>query len=152
VGSASQTLTITTDAPAVTPAPVLGGGGPFTAVARTTVARNGRQRVKGTSLSIGTKVTAPAVGPVIATASGTVTITGVTKAIGLTRATAAIAAGHSAILRLRPKGASKAARAAVTRIVTAARKGKKVTATITVRIVDGAGNVRDVKRTVKLTR
>lgn len=146
VGSARQTLTIATDAP--TP----GAGGPINAVAKTTVARDGSQKVKGSSLSIGTKVTAPAEGPVVATASGTVKIKGVKKAIKLTSATATVAAGQSVTLKLKPKGADKAASAAFKKIKTAAKKGKKVTATITVKIVDAAGNTRYVKRMVKLTK
>ncbi len=134
-----------------TPAPTPVGGGSINAVATTTVARDGSQKVKGSSLSIATKVTAPAAGRVVATANGTVKIKGVKKAIKLTSATATIAAGQSATLRLKPNGARKAAEAAVKKIKNAARKGKKVTATITVRIVDPAGNTRRVKRTVRLT-
>ena len=129
-----------------------GGGGSVNAAAKATVAGNGSQRVKGSSLSIGTKVTAPAEGAVVATANGTVKIKGVKKAIKLTSATATIAAGQSATLKLKPKGARKAVKAAFKKIKKAARKGKKVTATITVKIVDAAGNTRTVKRTVKLTK
>ena len=65
--------------------------------------------------------------------------------------TAAIAAGQSATLKIKPKGSRKAATAAFNRSARAARNGKKVTATITVTLVDAAGNVRGVKRTVRLT-
>jgi hypothetical protein len=170
VGRATQTLTIAAAAPSpapvpapapapavagsshVTPTPAPSGGLPsINAVARTTVGRDRSQKVNGSSLSIGTKVTAPAEGPVVATANGTVRIKGVKKAIRLTSATATVAAGHSATLKLRPTGSKKAATAALTTINKAAGNGKKVTATITVTIVDATGNTRHVKRTVELT-
>ncbi len=66
--------------------------------------------------------------------------------------TATIAAGRSATLKVKPKGARKAATAAFKKIKNAVKKRKKVTATISVKIVDVAGNTRNVKRTVKLTR
>ena len=97
-------------------------------------------------------MTAPADGSVVATASGTVRIKGVKQAVKLTSATATLAAGQSATLTLRPKGAKKAARAAFLKIKKATRKGVQVTATITVKIVDAAGNTRQVTRTVKLTK
>ena len=56
------------------------------------------------------------------------------------------------MLKLRPRGAKKAAKAAFKKINTAAKKGRKVTATITVKLVDAAGNERAVKRTVKLMK
>lgn len=171
VGRASQTLTIVTPGtggtaltvtplpsvvPVVTPVPAplpaAGGGGLVNAVATTTVARDASQTVKGAVLSIGTKVTAPAKGAVVVTATGTVKIKGVKKAIQLTSATVRIAAGRTLTLKLKPKGTKKAAKAAFKKIKAAVRKGKKVTATITVKIVDAAGNTRRFKRTVKLTR
>ena len=175
VGSATQSLTIAGDAPSGpgatgqtdTPAPSVapfvmptstpappgkaksptGGGGSIGAAARTTVAGSGSQKVKGTSLSIRTKVHAPAGGRITATARGTVKIKGIKKALKLTTATAKVASGRSATLtlRLKPKSAFR-------RIRTAVRRRAKVTATITVRIVDAAGNARIVKRTVRLTK
>ena len=174
VGTATQTLTIAADAPAApggseetvapvpsiapfvppasAPAPAPATGGSINAAAKTTVARDGRQRVRRFSLSIATKVTAPAGGRVVATATGTVKIKGVKKAIKLTSKTATIAAGRSATLKVKPKGARKAVTAAFKKIRNAVKKRKKVTATISVKIVDVAGNTRNVKRTVKLTR
>jgi hypothetical protein len=170
VGSARQTLTITTGppsgsggtgqsvtpvqsvAPSEVPTPAPGRGRSINAVATTTVARGGSQKVKGSSLSIGTKVTAPAEGPVVATASGTVKIKGVKKAVKLTSATATVVAGQSATLELKPKGAKKASNAAFMKIKKATKNGVEVSATITVTIVDAAGNTRDVTRTVKLTK
>jgi hypothetical protein len=168
VGSARQTLSIAADRPSpsgataqtVTPAlepsmvptPAPDRGRSLNLAARSTVARGASHKVKGTTLSIGTKVTAPAEGPVVATARGTVRITGANKTIGLTRATVTIPAGHSATLQLRPKGATRAAKAAFTKIKRATRTGVQVTATITVRIVDADGNTREVARTVKLTK
>ena len=101
---------------------------------------------------IGTKVTAPAAGAVVATATGKVRIKGVRKAIKLRRATATIAAGQSATLKLKPKGAKRAVKAALKKINKAAANGKRVRAAITVRIVDVAGNTRLVKRTVRLAK
>ncbi len=170
VGSARQTLAVATGAPsgsgetgqtvapvqsvapATVPTPAPGRGRSINAVATTTIARGASQKVKGSSLSIGTKVTAPADGPVVATARGTVKIKGVKHAVKLTSATATVAAGQSATLRLEPKGAKKAAKAAFLTIKKATRKGVEVTATITVKIVDAAGNTRAVTRTVKLTK
>jgi hypothetical protein len=155
VGSATQILTIASEAPAgqVAPsAPPTPGGGSSDVVAKTTVAGDANQKVKGAALSIGTKVTAPAGGRVVATASGTVRIQGVRKAIKLTSATVRIAAGHSLTLKLKPKGSSKVAKAAVKLIKDAVEKGKRVTATITVKIVGASGHTRHVTRTVKLTK
>jgi hypothetical protein len=145
LGSARQILTIAANALPGS------GGGSINAVASTTVTRDGSQKVKGSSLSIGTKVTAPAGSRVVATAHGTVKIKGVKQAIKLTSTTAAIAAGQSRTLRLTPKGTKTAAKAALTKVKSAIRAGKEVTATITVKIVDAAGNTREVRRTVKLT-
>jgi hypothetical protein len=97
-------------------------------------------------------VTAPAGGTVVATANGRVRIKGVRKAIRLTRATASIAAAQSVTLKLRPKGTSTTRKALLRRIRKATNDGKKVTAAITVTIVDAAGNTRVVKRTVRLRR
>jgi hypothetical protein len=170
VGSARQTLTIATSlpsgsggteqtvtpvrsvAPATVPTPAPGRGRSINAAATTTVARSASQKVKGSSLSIGTKLTAPYDGPVVATASGTVKIKGVKKVVELTGTTATIGAGQSATLKLKPKGTKKAVKAAFKQIKTATTKGTTVTATITVKMVDAAGNTREVTRTVKLTK
>lgn len=159
VGSAGQTLTIAPAGPTppVAPpaaslaAPITGRLTLTNAAVATTVARARRQKVKGSTLSIATKVTAPDGGAVVATATGTVKITGARKAIRLTRVVARVAAGRSATLRLRPSGARKTATAACRRISKAAREGKGVTATITVRVSDAFGHNLDVKGFVKLT-
>jgi hypothetical protein len=168
LGSAWQTLTIAADAPPgsggtgstggtgqiVTPIlsvpPSITPGPSIDAVAGTAVARDSTQAIRGSSLSIGTKVTAPAAGRVVATANGAVKIEGVKKAIKLTNSSAAVAAGQSTTLKLKPKGTTRAAKAAFAKIKTAVISGKKVTAAITVTIVDAAGNTREFKRTVKL--
>ena len=121
-------------------------------MAETTVARDVSQKLKGSVLSIATKVTAPAKGAVVVTASGSVKIKGVKKAIKLTTTTVRVAAGQSLTLKLKPKGSKKAAAAAFKKIKAAVKKGKQVTATITLKIVDAAGNKRTVKRTVKLKK
>lgn len=79
-------------------------------------------------------------------------IKGVMRAVKLTSATARVLAGGSVTLELKPKGARKAATAALLKIKQATKKGTQVTATITVRLLDAAGNTREVTRTVKLTR
>ena len=79
-------------------------------------------------------------------------IKGVAKAIRLTSVRATIGAGQSATLKLRLRGTRTVARAAFARIRRAVRSGKRVSATITIRIADAAGNARTVKRTVKLTK
>ncbi len=135
-GTARQTLTISRS---------------FNAADATAVAGSARQKVRRSSLSIATKVTAPSGGSVTATATGTVKIAGVKQAIKLTRATATIAAGRSATLKLRPSGGGKAIGAARGRVSRAAKRGRTVTATITVTISDVAGHTRAVKRSVKLT-
>jgi hypothetical protein len=145
IGRARQVLTIEVEASPGS------GGDTFNAVGGTTVTPDGTQKVKGFSLSIGTKVTAPAGGRVVATANGMVTIKGVKKAIRLTTVTTALAAGQSTSLKLVPNGTRKTARAALRKVKSALRAGKKVTATIRVKIVDAAGNVRAVTRTVTLT-
>ena len=168
VGVAGQTLTIAAVSAPPPPGPAPAPPGPAPALpsptaprvaaspasvaSRTYVAGNGTQRVRGRFLSIGTKVTASASGRVVATASGSVRVRGVARAIRLTSARAAIAAGRRATLKLEPRGTRTAARAAFERIRRAVRGGRRVTATITVRIVDAAGSTRTVKRTVKLTR
>jgi hypothetical protein len=170
VGSARQTLTVVANrasgsgetgptvssvqsvAPAAVPTPAQPRGNSINAVARTKVARHASQKVKGFTLSIGTKVTAPADGSVIATASGTVKIKGVKKAFKLTGATATLVGGQSVTLKLRPEGAKQAAAAACSKIRKATRQGLEVTAAITVKIVDAAGNTRKVTRTVRLTK
>jgi hypothetical protein len=127
-------------------------GRSINAAATTTIARAASQKVTGSSLSIRTKLTAPAGGAVVATAGGTLRIKGVKNAVRLTSATATVRAGQSVTLTLKAKGAKKAARAAFLRIRTATRNGAEVTATITVKLVDPAGNTREVTRTVKLTK
>ena len=97
------------------------------------------------------KVTAPAVGRVIATASGSVKIKGAKKAIKLKRVTRTVAAGRSATLKLKPKGTKTASVAAFNRIKRAVRQGKRVTATISIKLVDANGHARTVKRVLKLT-
>ena len=144
-----QTVTPVLVPPAVSLAP--GHGGSSSAAAKTIVTRDGSQKVTGSSLSIGTKVTAPAGSRVVATANGTVRIKGVKKAIKLTTVTAAVAAGRSAMLKLTPKGTRTAARAALAKIKHAVKTGNQVTASITIKIVDAAGNARVVGRTVELT-
>jgi hypothetical protein len=163
VGSAGQTLSVFVAGPGAGPAgpqvlasppttPPASGGAAISAVAETTIARDGRQAVGGSSLSIGTKVTASSAGRVRATATGTVKIKGVTKSVKLTSATASVAAGRSATLRLKLKGTRKAVATAFAKIKAAAKAGKKITATITVRIVDAAGHTREASRTVTLAR
>jgi hypothetical protein len=151
LGRAAQTLTI---AP-LTPGPPTPGPptvGPVDAAAMATVAGNARQRVRGFPLWIGTRVTAHAEGLVVATATGTVKIRGLARAIKLTRASRTVAAGRSATPTLRPKGARRAARSAFLKIKAATAKGTRVTATITIKLVDAAGHTREVRRTVKLTK
>ena len=139
--------------PLVTPtAPAPSAGGPTSTAATTTVARNATQKVAASALSIATKVTAPAKGSVVVTASGSVKIAGVKRTIKLTTTTTKIPAGRTLTLKLKPTGNKKAAAAAFKKIKAAVKKGKKVTATITLKIVDTAGNRRTAKRTVKLTK
>ncbi|MFA4928316.1 MAG: Ig-like domain-containing protein [Patulibacter sp.] len=138
-------------APVVPSAPPAPGGAP-TPATRATIARGDRQKLTGTSLSIGTKVTASRTGRIVATASGTVRIKGVKRATALTRSTAKIAAGKSTTLRLRLKGTGRTTRSAFKKLRTAVRTGKVVTATITLAIVDAAGNTRKARRTVTLVR
>ena len=97
-------------------------------------------------------MTAPARGAVVVTASGTVKIKGAKKAIKLTTKTVTVRAGQTLTLKLKPKGTKKAVKAALKTIKTAVKKGKKVTATITLKIVDAAGHTRKVTRTVKLRK
>ena len=147
LGSATQILTIAADPPAPDPPTAV----PVNAAAMATVARGGSRRVRNFPLLIGTRVTAPATGRVLAIATGTVKIRGRARAIALTRAAAMLAAGRSATLRLKPRGARTAARAAFLTIKAATAVGRRVTATITVRLVDAAGHTREVRRTVRLT-
>lgn len=139
-----------TPTPASTPTPA--DGGPTSTVATTTVAPSTSQRVTGSVLSIATKVTAPAKGAVVVTASGTVKIKGARKAIKLTTKTVTVRAGQTLTLKLKPKGTTKAVKAALKTIKAAVRKGKKVTATINLKIVDAAGHTRRATRTVKLRK
>jgi hypothetical protein len=167
-GSDTQSLIIDTAVPAATSA---GGSPPLapaavappviappastspltTAAAESAVAPSGTRKLKRAALWIGTKVTAPPAGRVIATASGTVRIKGVKRAIKLNRVTRTVAAGGSATLKLRPKGAKRVSAAAFNRIKRAVKHGRLVTATIRVRLDDGRGTVHTVKRVVKLT-
>ena len=123
----------------------------FNAVATTTVTRNTSQAMKGSTLSIGTRVTAPAGGRIVATASGTVKIAGIAGAITLSTTTTALGAGRSTTLNLIPKGTRNATKAAVRKLTAAAGTGKKVIATITIKIADAVGHTRIVTRTVTLT-
>jgi Ice-binding-like/Bacterial Ig-like domain len=144
VGRARQILTIT--ARSSTPS----DGSSFNAASGTKVTPSCRQKVKGSSLSIGTRVTAPGA-LVVATVNGLVRIAGLGKAITLTTVTAGVAAGRSVNLKLVPKGATREARSVFAKVRNAVRARRKVTATITVKIIDGAGHTRTVTRTVKLT-
>jgi hypothetical protein len=81
-----------------------------------------------------------------------VKIKGVRTAVKLTRATATILAGRSATLKLAPAGTRRVAAAAFRKISAATRRGRVVTATITIRISDAADNRRVVRRTVKLVK
>ncbi len=161
VGTAGQTLTIAVAAP-VPPAPApiapptapIPGSAPSPApdaVARTTITRSGRQKVRSSSLSIATKVTASIRGAVVASVTGSVKIVGARRSRRLTRAVARIATSRSATVRLRPTGTRKAAAAVCRTISRAARRGTKVTATITVRLSDAFGHTRVVRRSVRLT-
>lgn len=155
VGRAGQSLTIAVAGPGETAASVVTPTSPPAAtspVGQATVTGTRRQRVRGLALSIATKVTAPAGGRVRATASAVVRIKGVRKAIRLTTASATVAAGRSATLKVRPAGSRTAAAAAFRRIKSATTKGRAVSATITIKLVDAAGNRRIVRRTVKLTK
>ncbi|MDX6539529.1 MAG: hypothetical protein QOI71_1139 [Gaiellales bacterium] len=143
-GSAPTLTPIPALPPAITPAD------PINAVKGTAVAGGGSQKVTGSSLSIGLKVIASVRGRVVAVVNGTVRITGLAKAIQLTTTTVAVAAGQSATPRVQPAGTARAVRAAFAAIKSAIRASKHVTATITVKIVDVAGNTRELKRTVRL--
>lgn len=159
VGRAGQSLTIASagsgeaGAPVVTPAPTSPPAA-TSPVGQVTVTGSRRQRVRGLALSIATKVTAPAPAGtrVRATASAVVRIKGVRKAIRLTTANATVAAGRSATLKVGPAGSRTAAAAAFRRIKSATTKGRAVSATITIKLVDAAGNRRIVRRTVRLTK
>jgi len=122
-----------------------------TAAAESAVAPSGSRKLKRASLWIGTKVTAPAAGRVIATATGAVRIKGVKKAIKLSRVTKTVAAGQSATLKLKPKGAKRVSASKFNKIKRAVEQGMRVTATIQVKLVDAHGTTRTVKRTVRLT-
>jgi hypothetical protein len=159
VGSAAQTLTIAPEAPPYvpptptpTPTPLPTGDGLIDPVTGATVPGDVSQKINGPSLSIGTKVTAPASGRVVATASGTVKIQGVKKTIKLTTTTTTVEAGQSATLNLTPQGNKKTVRAALKKIKSALAKGKKATATITIKTVNEAGQTGVVKRMVQLTK
>jgi hypothetical protein len=152
VGSFRQILTIAAiGSPPRSKAPKLGVDSSPNALADTKVTPNGSQKLVGSTLSIGTKVTAPAGGPVVVTAHGTVKIKGIRKAIALTTTTARIAAGRSTTLRLVPTGTRKAVKATLAKLRAAVRARKTVTATMSLSIVDTAGHARVVQRTVQLT-
>jgi hypothetical protein len=167
VGSAGQTLTIALagaalpeappGAPPIAPpntpptAPVPGGSPAPDAVAATTVTGAGHQRVKSSSLSIATKVTAPGNGAVVVAATGTVRIPGARTAIRLTRVVARLAAGRTVTLVIRPTGTKQAAAAKCRTISRTARKHRRVTATITVTLSDAFGHTRVVRRSMRLT-
>ncbi len=133
----------------LTPAPDRRGG--FNAVATTTVTRDTTQKLAGATISIATRVTAPVGGRIVATASGTVKIAGIARPIRLTTVTTAIRAGRRASLKIIPTGSRRAVKAAFTKLRASVRTGKKVIATITIRIADPAGHTRVVTRTVTLT-
>jgi hypothetical protein len=140
-------------APVLVPGPVANPADAPVAnpAARAFVAGSARRRLRGTGLSVTTTVRAPVDGRIVATVRGSVRIAGQRRTVPLTTATARIAAGGRATPTVRPKG-RKAVAAAFRRIRTAARRGTAVTARLTVRVVDAAGNVRTVKRSVRLTR
>ncbi len=162
VGSAEQTLVIDADPtppveppvdPPVTPdpppaPPTPPDGGP---VAETIVPANGSLPVSGASFSIGT-VTAPSGSGVVATASGKVKIQGVKKTIKLATTVVKLSAGQSGQLNMKPTGNKAAVKAAFKKIKTALAAGKRVTAALTIEMVDDAGNTRVVQRTVQLTK
>ena len=118
---------------------------------QTTVAPDGSQKLSGQTLTIGTKVTAPASGNLTVTTSGSVKIDGVSKTIALTTTRLTLAAGTSATIKSTPTGTSKAAKAAIARFKAAIRAGKNVTATVTLKLVAADGHTRTVQRLVKLT-
>ena len=117
----------------------------------TKVTHDSSQKLVGSTLSIGTKVTAPAGGRVVVTANGTVKIKGVRKAVRLTTATASLAAGTSRTLRIAPKGTRNAIKTTLAKLKAALRSRKTVTAIVTISIVDSARHTRVVTRTVQLT-
>jgi hypothetical protein len=152
----TPTITGTSDVAPVTPVtptlpltPAPDCRSTFNAVATTAVTRSSSQTITGPTLSLGTKVTAPAAGCIVATASGTVKIGGIARAMSLTTATTALHTGRSATLRLILKGNKRAAKAASAKFKAVARTGTKVIATIT--IADAAGHTRIIKRRVTLT-
>ena len=143
VGSAQQTLVIGPETtPPVTPPPVTGA----------TVPGNGSQQVRGPSFSVRTTVTAPAGSGIVATGRGTVKIQGVKKRIKLATATVRLGAGQTGLLSLRPKGNKAAVKMAYKRIKAALAGGRRVFASLTITMVDDAGNTRVARRTVALTR
>ena len=175
VGSATQTIVVGTpggppvDPPgpaavSATPLTVVGPVLPQTPVTSTTPAPSGSEvlmktriapdvtmKLAGSTLAIGTKVTARADGELVVTTSGSVRISGVSHPIALTTTTGSLAAGHSATYVITTRGTSRAARATVARLEAAIRAGRKVTATVTLELVDAAGRTRIVTRLVMLT-
>jgi hypothetical protein len=137
-------------APSVPAAPATPDG-TFEALSKLTITPDGRKKLSGSRLSIGTRVTASAGGRLVVTANGSVKIAGVSRAIRLTTRTSTLAAGTSAMLTIAPQGRRKAARAVFARCTAAIRAGKKVTATITLTLADTAGHSRIVTRIVQLT-
>ena len=145
-------LVLTPSSPqAPTPPTAPGGGSGLEQLATTTITPDGVQKLAGAALSIGTKVTAPAGTSLTVTAHGRVRIAGVAKTIMLTTRTRVLAAGRSGTLKIAPVGTARAARATCARIRAAIAHGKKVTATITLTLVDAAGHTRVVRRLVELT-
>jgi hypothetical protein len=160
VGRARQTLTIAagsggsgcTPAPSTPPSSSQPSNSPhLDATVNTKVSGDSKQKLAGSSLSIGTSVTAPHNGPVLITMHGVVRVGGVKQAIALTSTTAACAAGKRMNLKLVVKGTHKAARGAWTTITRAVKAHKSVVATLTIAITDAAGHTRTITRTVTLT-
>jgi hypothetical protein len=135
--------------PSFTPPPASTGS--LAVAAATAVAGSRSQKVRGHSLSLVTRVTAPLGGSVLASAAGIVRIKGARTTIRLTHTGEAVSAGRTVSLRIALDGNAAHARAALTRIKAALARGTDVTATIMVRIEDAAGTIRTTVRTVKLT-
>jgi hypothetical protein len=84
--------------------------------------------------------------PVTVTAKGRVAVRGSAKVFKLTPVTKQVSTGAKATLKLKLK------RSALAAIARALRAGKKVSAKVTVRAKDAAGNVTTKPRTVRLKR
>ena len=145
-------LPLTPSSPQAPPPPSTPGGGDgVEQLATTTITPDGAQKLAGATLSIGTKVTAPAGTSLTVTARGKVKIAGVAKTIKLTTRTRMLAAGRSATLTIAPAGTPRAARVALTRFGRRSGTASSVSATITLTLVDTAGHTRTVRRRVELT-